>query len=58
MAKSKAQKQRDHILRNGGYVKGIRGNWFGVNPTTKTTPSLRGKLDKMIHKHKASTQDE
>ncbi len=50
MAKSKAKKQREHILRNGGYVKGIRGSWFGVKPITKKTPTLKQQKEKRKHK--------
>jgi hypothetical protein len=53
MAKSKAKKKREHILRNGGYVDGFRGNWNGINPLTKTTPTKREKLDKVEIKHKS-----
>jgi hypothetical protein len=55
MAKTNARKKREHTLRNGGYV-GMRGSWFGVNPITKTTPTIQKKKEKERKKHKSDLQ--
>ena len=52
MAKSKAKKLRTALARAGKYdPAGQRGNWNGVNPVTKTTPSLKEKIRKTERKH-------
>jgi len=42
VAKSKAKKQREHLIRQGKYDPSIsRGSWFGVKPITKVKPNKR-----------------
>jgi hypothetical protein len=52
MARSRAKKQRTHIVRNGGSVPGFRNSWQAVNPVTKTTPTLKQRVARQARKHK------
>lgn len=53
MAKSKARKQREKQLREGGLNPEMhRGSWGGINPVIKRTPTLMEKQRKLNSKHK------
>lgn len=53
MAKSKARKQREKILREGHRnPENNRVTWGAMDPVTRTTPTRFGKLKKLDKKHK------
>jgi hypothetical protein len=53
MAKSSARKKREHLVRQGKWNPlSDRGSWFGINPTTKSTPTMKTKKEKVYKKHK------
>ena len=54
MAKSKARKQREHLVRQGKRdPQGMRGSWGDVKPLTRMTPTLQEKKEKGMAKHKS-----
>jgi hypothetical protein len=58
MAKSKARKQREHQARQGKWnVERDRGSWNGVNPVSKSTPTLKEKQERSEQKHKQTIRD-
>jgi hypothetical protein len=53
MAKSKAKKKREKLIREGRMNPEInRGSWNGICPITKKTPTLVEKKRKLENKHK------
>jgi hypothetical protein len=53
MAKSKARKQREHQARQGKWnVERDRGSWNGINPVSKSTPTLKEKQERSERKYK------
>lgn len=53
MSISKAKKARQKLARQGQLnPELLRGSWQGVNPSTRTTPALHSKLNKLHSKHK------
>ncbi|QAY68034.1 hypothetical protein [Paenibacillus protaetiae] len=53
MAISQAKKQRRKLAQQGRISpEQLRGSWNGVQPATKTTPTLKSRLAKEHHKHK------
>ncbi|GFZ99227.1 hypothetical protein GCM10008018_51800 [Paenibacillus marchantiophytorum] len=54
MSRTQAQKQRQRSLREGKLDPTIqRLHWHGVNPVSKTTPTLKELQNKQLHKHKS-----
>lgn len=54
MGKSRARKQREHLIRQGKRdPQGMRGSWGDVKPVTRLTPTLRLKKEKGMAKHKS-----
>ncbi|MDQ0875026.1 hypothetical protein QFZ77_003685 [Paenibacillus sp. V4I3] len=54
MSRTQAQKNRQRSLREGKLDPAInRLHWHGVNPVTKTMPTLKQLLTKQNHKHKS-----
>lgn len=53
MAKSKSQKMRQSLIRMGKDDPAMfRGCWNGINPISKSTPTLKEKLRREELKHK------
>jgi hypothetical protein len=53
LAKTKARKMREHIVRQGKTNPAdYRGSWNGVVPLTKTTPTIKEKKEKERNKYK------
>ncbi len=54
MSRTQAQKKRQRNLREGKLDPALnRLHWHGVNPVSKTTPTLKQLLTKQNHKHKS-----
>lgn len=53
MSESKSKKYRIHAIRNGVTDPSFfRGNWNGINPVTKTTPTKKTSIEKNNTKHR------
>ncbi|MCY9589455.1 hypothetical protein [Paenibacillus chitinolyticus] len=56
MAISRARKLRDKQIREGKLDPAIkRRSWDGVQPVTKSTPTLQEKKRRVAHKHKRNS---